>query len=121
MLLELILTHSLQGHLLLHHRNLRLLRVHELLLLLCLALASVVDPFQLHSALGFVGSLQNSLVDDSTLSQMTDPILSSIKLIPFERRRYVERLDQSIFWLDQAELCNSRRVGVNETLAISFG
>ena len=121
MLLELVLTHSLQGHLLLHERNLRLLRVHKLLLLLCLALASVVDPFQLHSALGFVGTLQHLLVDDPTLTQMTHPIMRLLKLISFERRRYVERLGQIIFWLDQAELRNSRKIGVNETLAVSFG
>ena len=51
---ELVLVHSLHGHLLLHQRHLRLLRVQELLLLLRLALTSVEDPFQLRAAVGLV-------------------------------------------------------------------
>ena len=53
--LGLILVHSLESHLLLHECHLRLLRVQKLLLLVCLALPSVVDSFQLGSAVGLIG------------------------------------------------------------------
>ena len=56
-LLKLVLIHSLHCHLLLHKRDLRLLRVEELLLLLGLALTSVIYSFQLTSAVSFVSLL----------------------------------------------------------------
>ena len=51
---ELIVVYSLHGHLLLHKGQLRLLRVKELLLLLCLVLPSVVNSFQLRPAVTLV-------------------------------------------------------------------
>ena len=81
---ELVLVYSLHGHLLLHIRHLRLLRVQELLLLVCLALASFVNSFQLRLAVSLVRSLWKLLVLEPALMQVTYPVWRLLEFPPLE-------------------------------------
>ena len=98
---ELILAHSLHSHLLLHKRHLRLLRVYELLLLLCLALSSVIYPFQLRPAVGLVGCLWIMSADEAAFMQVTHPVWRLLKLLLLERRGDVEGFGKRILGFDQ--------------------
>ena len=99
---ELVLVHSLHSHLFLHERHLSLLRVQELLLLvLCLILASVVNPFQLRAAVSLVRLLRISLANEPALVQVTHFVWRSLKLVPLERHCNFEGLGQIVFWTDK--------------------
>ena len=97
---QLIWVHALHSHLLLHKRHLRLLRVQELLLLLCLTLANVKYSFQMRLEVSFVRLLCRLLGNELAPVWITHPVGTCLKFLLLERHCRTEGFAQIMLGFD---------------------